>query len=215
MNFDKTDSIIFDMDGTLWDAVDSYCKVWDYCSDEMGITKKITRDKLIGYMGKTLDVIFAEIFGKEINFNPKKYIKRLDEVEALLMPTLGGIPYPHMKEGIKKLSEHYKIFLVSNCGQSGLRTFMEYTGITPYITDSRTFGETMIPKSENITALIEQYSLKAPIYMGDTQGDCNETRKAGIPFIFAEYGFGSCENPDLSFKSFKKFSDYFLSIKIH
>ena len=24
----KTDALIFDMDGTLWDAVDSYCKIW-------------------------------------------------------------------------------------------------------------------------------------------------------------------------------------------
>ncbi len=23
------DSVIFDMDGTLWDAVDSYCRVWN------------------------------------------------------------------------------------------------------------------------------------------------------------------------------------------
>ena len=26
-DWSKTDALIFDMDGTLWDAVDSYCKV--------------------------------------------------------------------------------------------------------------------------------------------------------------------------------------------
>ena len=26
---EKFDSLIFDMDGTLWDAVDSYCEIWN------------------------------------------------------------------------------------------------------------------------------------------------------------------------------------------
>ncbi|MBQ7851826.1 MAG: HAD hydrolase-like protein [Muribaculaceae bacterium] len=39
----KFDSIIFDMDGTLWDAVDSYCKIWDKTFNQMNIDAPITR----------------------------------------------------------------------------------------------------------------------------------------------------------------------------
>ncbi|MFR7899958.1 MAG: hypothetical protein ACLU6Y_09110 [Ruminococcus sp.] len=35
------------------------------------------------------------------------------------------------------------------------------------------------------------FDLKDPVYVGDTLGDFNACRKADIPFIFAEYGFGS------------------------
>ena len=28
------------------------------------------------------------------------------------------------------------------------------------------------------------------VYVGDTQGDADAAAKAGVPFIFAEYGFG-------------------------
>ena len=31
------DSLIFDMDGTLWDAVDSYVAVWDATFAEFGM----------------------------------------------------------------------------------------------------------------------------------------------------------------------------------
>ena len=28
------------------------------------------------------------------------------------------------------------------------------------------------------------------MYVGDTVGDCEASREAGVPFIFAAYGFG-------------------------
>lgn len=30
----KFDSLLLDMDGTLWDAVDSYCAIWNAAIDE-------------------------------------------------------------------------------------------------------------------------------------------------------------------------------------
>lgn len=29
------------------------------------------------------------------------------------------------------------------------------------------------------------------VYVGDTKGDCEAAKAAGIPFIFAAYGFGN------------------------
>jgi len=33
----KPDSLIFDMDGTLWDAVDTYAASWNLVFNELGI----------------------------------------------------------------------------------------------------------------------------------------------------------------------------------
>ncbi|WP_369124785.1 HAD family hydrolase, partial [Mucilaginibacter sp. 10I4] len=47
----KPDSLIFDMDGTLWDAVDTYAHSWNVVFAELGIDKTITRDVLAGMVG--------------------------------------------------------------------------------------------------------------------------------------------------------------------
>ncbi|MCI1779255.1 MAG: hypothetical protein LKI53_04775 [Bacteroidales bacterium] len=60
----------------------------------------------------------------------------------------------------------------------------------------------MKPKNENIRYLIEKYSLKHPVYVGDTDSDMEQARIAGIPFIFAAYGFGKVEGCDLRINSF-------------
>ena len=38
--------------------------------------------------------------------------------------------------------------------------------------------------------------MKSPVYVGDTMGDFLSCRKAGVPFVFASYGFGDVPEPD-------------------
>lgn len=213
MTINQTDSIIFDMDGTLWDAVNSYTEIWNRSSKDMGIDRIITNDDLIDQMGKPISDIVMALYGASANFDLDRYISLLEHYENTLMPVLGGIPYPNMQQGIKELSKKYKLFLISNCAEKGLDMFMDFTGIREYITASLTYGQTQAVKSINIRRLIEQYDLKGAVYAGDTQGDCNETHKAGIPFVFARYGFGTCEDYELAFDSFQELSDYFLQLK--
>ena len=51
---------------------------------------------------------------------------------------------------------------------------------------------------------MKKNNLKAPVYVGDTQGDADACAEAGIPFIFAGYGFGDV--PDARMR-IRKFSD--------
>ena len=56
------DALIFDMDGTLWDAVDSYSEVWNETFRELGLkAEPVTRDRLMRTMGLPLDKILAII----------------------------------------------------------------------------------------------------------------------------------------------------------
>ena len=57
---------------------------------------------------------------------------------------------------------------------------------------------------ELIGILMEKNGLKSPVYVGDTQGDADACKAAGIPFIFAEYGFGDV--PDAATR-IQRFSD--------
>lgn len=212
-DWSKTDALIFDMDGTLWDAVDSYCKVWNECFRVFGVERVVMRDELVACMGLPLEEIYRRVAGDVPVIPTEVFIPRLEQLEKEMMPRLGGRPYPHMCEGMERLSEYYSIFLLSNCGVSGLTDMMRHTGITPYVTEAATFGATQRPKSENMRMLCEKYGLKQAVYVGDTEGDCRQTRLAGLPFVFAAYGFGTCSQPDLAFDSFIDMSDFFIKLK--
>lgn len=43
---------------------------------------------------------------------------------------------------------------------------------------------------------MERNHIKKAVYVGDTQGDMLAAKFAGIPFVFASYGFGKPEAYD-------------------
>lgn len=68
---------------------------------------------------------------------------------------------------------------------------MEKLGIAPYITGHLCFGDTGTSKGQTIRELMKRHRIDNCAYIGDTQGDYEATLEAGIPFIWAAYGFGT------------------------
>ncbi len=60
----------------------------------------------------------------------------------------------------------------------------------PHFLGHQCFGTKGNPKADNIKDIVNDHQLKAPVYVGDTMGDYTSATKAGVPFIFASYGFG-------------------------
>lgn len=203
------DSIIFDMDGTLWDAVDSYCKIWDATFEQMGFkVDKIPRQTLLECMGLPIDEIFRRIV--TINVDATKFLELLDENERDMMPILGGQLYNGVFDGIKRLASTYKLFMVSNCGADGLKNFLNFTQLEPYFVDTLTFGETHLSKTDNIKLIVSRNKLGSPVYVGDTQGDCDAAHQARLPMVFARYGFGSCCNAEFEVDTFSDLVKLFI-----
>ena len=50
--------------------------------------------------------------------------------------------------------------------------------------------------------LMKKNNLNSPVYVGDTQGDADACKMAGIPFIFAEYGFGDVPDAKTRIRTF-------------
>ena len=208
----KPQALIFDMDGTLWDATESYAKIWNLCSAEYGVSQVVSAQILKQYMGKQLEEILFGLFGCSPGFNVHDYIARIRIIEDEKMPLFGGTVYPGVYDGLKKLSRHYKLMAQSNCGPLGLKNFMRYTGTERFFCDSLTFGESPVSKCENITALMSRNNIDNAIYVGDTQGDCDNAHRAGIPFALMTYGFGNCDNPDFTFDNFDELVKYFTQL---
>ena len=51
---------------------------------------------------------------------------------------------------------------------------------------------------------MERNDIKSAVYVGDTEGDEKASRYAGIPFIYAAYGFGKAVSPDAVIKSIEE-----------
>lgn len=205
-----TDALIFDMDGTLWDAVETYATIWNMAFEEIGSTTRIGRNELLAYMGTPIDKILA-------HFVPEGYaqsfIEAINRLEVSELPRRGGTLYPGVTDGIAKLAQYYKLFVLSNCDERELPIFVRYAGITPYITDVLSYGDTRLQKAENMQLLSQRHNLRHPIYVGDTDGDSRESRRADIPFVWVSYGFGKTDDYDLRFDSFDALARHFISLK--
>ncbi len=197
------DGIIFDIDGTLWDTTELCARSWNAairaCS---GLEANLTGKMLEGLFGKPMDVIFRAVLPDADEALRERLIAACCEYELTALKTEKIPAYPGVSETLRRLSGQYPLFIVSNCQKGYIEAFLENTGFGPLITDYLCYGDTLAPKGETLRRLIAKNGLKSPIYVGDTQGDADACREAGVPFVFAEYGFGEANSPWRSVSSF-------------
>ncbi len=194
---EKIDAIIFDLDGTLWNTVDSCLKATSYVKEKhKDITREVTKRQIESAMGKTSDEIVNIYYGYLKKEKGEEYANEAfnKNVDNLLKE--GGTLYPNTKETIIKLSKKYKLFIVSNCVKGYIESFLNTSGLKDYFSDFESYGNTLLSKGENIKLVISRNNLKNPIYVGDTKGDMEGSYYAGIPFVYATYGFGKVESFD-------------------
>lgn len=192
------DGIIFDVDGTLWNSTDVVAVAYNrIISENTDLTVRVTPDDLKQLFGKPMDVIFATLlpslsYGRQCALAKMCFAQEHAELEKK-----PGTVYAGLEEALKALSAKYPLYIVSNCQSGYIELFLRKTGYGKYFKDHLCFGQTGTSKGQTILRLMRENGLKNPVYVGDTQGDADACREAGIPFVFAEYGFGSAENPDM------------------
>ena len=193
----EIDAIIFDLDGTLWNTVDSCLKATRFVKEgHSDITRDVTREQIESAMGKTSDDIINIYYGYLPREKGEEYATEAfnKNVENLLKE--GGTLFPNTRETIINLSKKYKLYIVSNCVKGYIESFLNTSGLKDYFSDYESYGNTLLSKGENIKLVIDRNNLKNPIYVGDTKGDMEASNYAGIPFVYAAYGFGKVEGFD-------------------
>jgi phosphoglycolate phosphatase len=208
----KPDSLIFDLDGTLWDALDTYLESWNLGAKAENLNRTFTRHDLHYVMGWERSKVLDHMFPMTSKERQEEIYETINEFRLKIMPQMGGVLYEGVRDGLIKLSGKYQLLIVSNCPANLISEFMKWADIEQYITDEMAHGVNSMPKHHNIKLLVEKHQLKTPIYIGDTHGDSLETRKAGFPFVLVTYGFGTSDDYDLKFDGFNDLTNHFMNL---
>ncbi len=192
------ESLIFDIDGTLWDSRALVAEGYNIQLRAENLPHLcVTAEDLKPLFGKIMTEI-ADVLLGEIPV-PERYalMDRCMKTENdYLYQNPCHIGYPGVRETIGALARKYRIFIVSNsqCGYPQL--CIDKLGLTPYIQGHMCFGDTGTSKGQTIRTLMAKHNIESCAYIGDTQGDLEACREAGVPFIFAAYGLGRADSWD-------------------
>lgn len=184
------DSILFDLDGTLWDSNEAAVTVFgETCGD-------VSREMLQSLQGLPCSVIMEKLF-PDINTQERKdkesiFYQRFHEY----LRKYPAVLYPGVIETLEQLSGQYSLFIVSNSQSGYIETFIEVNGLEKIIQGHLSFGDTGKNKADNIRQIISRYSLERPVYVGDIQSDADAAHQAGIPIVYAAYGFGEIHDAE-------------------
>jgi phosphoglycolate phosphatase len=202
----RFDSIIFDLDGTLWDSTANVARAWQEALSQVDYVDEImTKEKVRSITGMAYNVIFERLFPYLDDQKRTELMGLCARSELDFLHKNGGDLYPELEATLAYLANNYRLFIVSNCQSGYIEVFLQLSGTAGFFSGHQCYGTKGNPKAENIKDIVNDHRLQAPVYVGDTQGDYDSATKAGVPFIFADYGFGQVESGQVA--TISTFSD--------
>jgi phosphoglycolate phosphatase len=201
--FAQRDSVIFDLDGTLWDSTATVARAWQEALNKVSFdTEPMTQARVRSITGLPYDIIHPKLF-PTLSPAQLEEIRELSAQEELLyLQREGGRLYAGLEDTLDYLKVKYPLFIVSNCQSGYIEAFLEYHRLGQYFSDTECFGNTHKSKADNLGAIIARNQLKAPVYVGDTRGDWEASQANGIPFIYTTFGFGEVPSADATISDF-------------
>ena len=186
------ESLIFDIDGTLWDSRALVAVGYNIQLKAEGLEHLfVTEETLKPLFGKVMPEIADSILASIPESERYDLMERCMATENRYLeenPCRSG--YPKVKETLEELAKKHRLFIVSNsqCGYPEL--CIGKLGLSHLFEGHLCFGDTGTCKGETIRRLMEKHGITSACYIGDTQGDLDATDMAGLPFVFCKFGFG-------------------------
>ena len=195
-------AIIFDLDGTLWDATGCSVDIWNRVFDKHEeVSIRMTKEMSAGLMGKTMPEIGEALFPDMTEDMRMKIVDDFGDEEVKYLTEHGAVLFEGVEKTLAKLETDHDLYIVSNCQDGYVPAFLHAHKMEKHFKDIEMSGRTGMDKGSNIRLLMERNGIKSAVYIGDTEGDEKAARAAGIPFIWASYGFGTAAAPDMIIKS--------------
>lgn len=202
----KVEAILFDLDGTMWDALEAIRLTWNQVVANHPECRKgpISAEELAGCLGLPMTEIAGRLFPGRSPAQQEALMDECCELENAYLRRHGAILYPDLEETLLALKKEYKLFVVSNCQRGYIESFIEAHRLSACFDDIECWGNNQLPKGENNKLIMKRNHVTKAVYVGDTAGDEESARIAGIPFIFAAYGFGKAVSPDYTIRKFSE-----------
>src|SRR5437867_4648867 len=111
-----TDAIVFDLDGTLWDTCETCAIGWNLVLDRNAIRfRTITADDVRAVAGKPHEQCIRETFVGVPEPQILTLIAETQLEDNRLVAEQGGVLYPDVEDGIRRLRARSPLFIVRNC----------------------------------------------------------------------------------------------------
>ena len=210
----KCDGIIFDVDGTLWDATKQILEAHNQVIREDGRCSEIPYETMCNVMGMVLKDI-ADVFFPTLDKEERwPLMQKCCEFEnEYLRHVKKGILYPYVKEVLELLHKKLPVYIVSNCQDGYIEVLMDTHDLRSYITDYECEGRSGKVKAENIKDIVQRNHMQYPVYVGDTNGDSKACKEAGVPFIYVTHGFGETDQYNVKIDDLRELLDIIEPIK--
>lgn len=207
----KYRNLIFDLDGTLWDSRETIVDNWNQVLSKLKlINRPIVKTDMDKYMGLLIPDVLKDMFpGISVDLI-HQIMNEIKDNENRTILVHGGILYEGVDESLKNLGLDHKLFIVSNCQDGYIESFLKYFGFENLITDFESYGRTGKPKADNIKSVVERNHLNSidTVFIGDTMTDYIAASENGLDFIFCSYGFGKNDTND-KLLTINKFNELF------
>lgn len=189
--------LLFDLDGTLWDTRQKITDSWNNTLEREGLSRRVTLENLSPLLGKTMDA-FRKFYLPELPLKEAEaMMDKLETQEVIdLHSGCESCIYDHVISTLKELAKDHYVGIVSNCQIGYIEDFIANAKLEDVIDGHLCYGETLESKDKTIRALMAKDNLEKAVYIGDTNGDKQAAMDAGIPFIWAKYGFGENVEPE-------------------
>ncbi len=184
-----------DIDGTLWNTTGVVADAWNKAIADCGYdAAQVNAAGLQKEFGKPMNIIADDLWPNLSQEQKKILMKQccVREQEAIESNTK-DITFPAVRDTIKALAKKFNLYIVSNCQAGYIELTMRKNGIESCVRDHECYGNTGLGKADNLRLLVQRNAIKEPVYVGDTQGDADACREAGVKFVWASYGFGSVQ----------------------
>lgn len=209
----RPDSLIFDLDGTLWDTTSACAASWNHAVKQRGIAFRTIAPSDIASVagmpnGECVRSVFAGLPERQI----EDLILDTAAYDIRFIGEMGGSLYEGVEEGLRRLAQRWPLFIVSNCQSGYIEAFLDQTGFGRLFADFECHGSTGLGKAENLQLLIARNRIESPIFVGDTDGDRQAAQQARMPFLHVAYGFGRTVKGESAFSTFAELTLWFESL---
>ena len=158
MRINMKNSVIFDLDGTLWEVIESTYKSANIIANKYNL-KEISKDTICKVFGLNKEES-AKLYFPYMELNEST--KFIDEIAVLNIENLrnnGGNVYPNVKEVLNKLVDKYDLYIVSNTAEiEYIRAFLKSSDTQKYFKNYIAASSLNISKADAIKKVIDDNS---------------------------------------------------------